>query len=255
MYSIAWRYNLSPAAVMTANPTVNPRAMSVGMQILIPITPTIAPTPGEILDETPTPTSTGTEIYQADCYPDSSGGLWCFVLVENEEESALENISALITLDEAGETRQEIAIMPLNLLPAGQSLPLIAYFAPPISDDYDVSAAIDFFLPVMPDDDRYLAVEIEGQDVEFSEDRKIANVTGEITLSGGQPDADYIWVNATAFDAQGRVVAVRRWDFNEAVSAGEEVSFSLILYSLGNEIDTVDVLVEAHRLIETTPSE
>jgi LysM repeat protein len=255
MYSIAWRYNLSPAEVMTANPTINPRAMSVGMQVLIPITPTIEPTPGDTQEVTPTPTETGTEIVQPDCYPDALGGLWCFVLVENEEETSVENLSAVVTLEDGDEARQEVAIMPLNLLPPGQSLPLIAYFEPPVSDNYEVSAEIDFFLPVMPDDDRYIEVEIVRQDIEYSEDRKTARVTGYLRLSDGQTDAEYLWINATAFDADGKVVAVRRWDVNETLPAGEESFYDLTLYSMGGEIDRVDMMVEAHRLIVATPSE
>lgn len=255
MYSIAWRYNLSPAEVMTANPTVNPRAMSVGMQILIPITPTIEPTPGETQEETPTPTQAGAEILQPDCYPDVLGGLWCFVLVQNEDDTAVENLSGVVTLEVDGETRQEVAIMPLNLLPAGGSLPLIAYFQPPVSENYEVAAEIDFFLPVMPDDDRYIEVEIVSQDIEYSQDRKRAYISGDLRLPDGETSAEYLWVNATAFDADGRVVAVRRWDVNETLSSGEALSYELTLYSMGGEMDRVEVMVEAHRLIEATPSE
>jgi hypothetical protein len=39
------------------------------------------------------------------------------------------------------------------------------------------------------------------------------------------------------------------------VSAGEKISFNLTLYSLAREIDRVEIIAEAHRLIEATPSE
>ncbi len=255
MYSIAWRYDLSPAEVMTANPSINPRAMSVGMQVLIPITPTLEPTPGETLEATPTPSQNGPEIIQPDCYPDALGGLWCFVLVENEEETAVENLSAVVTLEADGEARQEVAIMPLNLLPPGQSLPLIAYFQPPVSENYEVAAEIDFFLPVMPEDDRYIDVAMISQNVEYSEDLRTAHVTGDLRLSEVGAEAEYLWVIATAFDADGNVVAVRRWDANENLPSGAELSYELTLYSLGGAIDRVEVMAEAHRLIEATPSE
>jgi hypothetical protein len=73
------------------------------------------------------------------------------------KEEAVENISGVVTLLDGEETQQESAIMPLNLLPAGASLPLIAYFQPPIPESYTISARVDFFLPVMPSDQRYLA--------------------------------------------------------------------------------------------------
>jgi len=87
-----------------------------------------------------------------DCYPDALGGMWCFVLVKNDEAGALENVTGLIKLQQGEEIRQEIALTPLNLLPAGESLPLTAYFPPPVSEEYSISASVDFFLPVLPED-------------------------------------------------------------------------------------------------------
>lgn len=255
MYSIAWRFDLSPQAIMTANPSVDPRAMIVGMSLLIPITPTIEPTPGETSQATPTPTPQASQLKEPDCYPDALGGLWCFVLVENDSDEAMENISALVTLQDGESTRQEVAIMPLNLLPAGESLPLIVYFDAPVSMDYAVQAEMDFFLPVMADDDRYLDVEVVSQTIEFSDDEQIAVIQGELLIKDGGVDAEYLWVTATGFDANGRIAAVRRVDFQGPLSAGELISFTLNLYSLGAPIKEVAILTEAHRVIsnEETP--
>lgn len=253
MYSIAFRYNLSPAAIMTANPTVNPRAMIVGMSLLIPITPTVEPTQGEMSESTPTMVSSEESgLGEPVCYLETLGGLWCFVLFENETEGALENVSALVNLTDGETTRQEIAIMPLNLLPEGESLPLIAYFDGPVSPDYTVSVAVDFSLPVMAEDDRYLSVDVLDQSINLNDDGNVATVLGHLALAEGQPDADYLWLAATAYDSDGRVVAFRRWEWNQTVVAGESLDFNLNLYSLGGMIDRVDVLTEAHRVYEST---
>jgi hypothetical protein len=85
MYSIGWRFNVSPYQIMTANPTVNPRAMGVGTTLLIPITPNPNPTETPMVALTPTATPLFSARYPApDCYPDALGGLWCFVLVTND---------------------------------------------------------------------------------------------------------------------------------------------------------------------------
>jgi len=255
MYSIAFRYGLSPQAIMTANPTVNPRIMSVGTTLLIPITPmpgttaTSTPEPEEL---SPTPTQLYAELYQPDCYPDALGGLWCFVLVENDEDGALENVSAVVELELDGEILQEIAVMPLNLLPAGESLPLIAYFQPPVPDEYSVSARVDFLLPVMPEDDRYLDVTLTEQSTSLREEGRIAQITGELELPADRPGAQFVWVHATAYDDAGRVVAVRRWDRYEDLNPGEVISFEFSLYSLAGPIETVDVMVEARAIQEPT---
>ena len=244
-YSVGWRFGVSPQQIMTANPTVNPRAMGVGTSLLIPITPAPEPTEMPLVELTPTATPFFAAIQPPDCYPDAVGGLWCFVLVENDSGEPVENVSGVVTLRYGEETRRETAIMPLNLLPAGAALPLIAYFQPPLPADYTITAQVDFLLPVMPDDQRYLPVTIEDQTLELSTDGRTAEVSGVLTLPAGQPAARYAWVNATGFDADGRVVAVRRGDSPETLAGGLRLPFTLYLYSLGGPIAQVDLLAEA----------
>ncbi len=248
MYSIAFRYGLSPDVLMTANPEVDPRAMTVGMTLLIPITPTPPPTPtatSENNQETVEPTPDENALGTPDCYPDALGGLWCFVLVENDQDTALENVSATIKLGQGEDIRQETAITPLNLLPAGKSLPLIAYFQPPLPASLVASAEVNFTLPVMPGDQRYLDLVINDQTLDISEDGQSAIVSGTISLSSDQQDAQYVWLSATAFDIQGHILAVRRWENDLELLAGGEISFSVTLYSMDGPIDRVDLLAEA----------
>ena len=253
MYSIAFRYGIEPAALMTANPTVNPRMMSVGMTLLIPITPSPEPTPTASLAVSTTPTEEEDEALIPDCYLNALGGLWCFVLVGNEEDQARENISALVTLVGEDQTLQEVALAPLNLLPAGKSLALAAYFPPPIPAAYTATAMVDFWLPVMPGDDRYLNVALDAQEINLSENGRAARVRGEVTLPADQGAAQYVWVNATAFDEENHVLGVRRWESTSSLAAGETQTFEFFVYSLAGEIDRVEVLVEARRLDVVTP--
>jgi len=246
MYSIAFRY-------VIANPTVNPRMMSVGMTLLIPITPSPEPTPTASLAVSTTPTEEEDEALIPDCYLNALGGLWCFVLVGNEEDQARENISALVTLVGEDQTLQEVALAPLNLLPAGKSLALAAYFPPPIPAAYTATAMVDFWLPVMPGDDRYLNVALDAQEINLSENGRAARVRGEVTLPADQGTAQYVWVNATAFDEENHVLGVRRWESTSSLAAGETQTFEFFVYSLAGEIDRVEVLVEARRLDVVTP--
>jgi LysM repeat protein len=255
MYSIGWRFGVSPQAIMTANPSINPNLMIVGTELLIPITPTPEPTESQQSEISPQPTQAQFTLLEPACYPESLGGLWCFILVENDTEEAFENISAMLTLQQGVETRQKVAIMPLNLLPAGKSLPLVVYFEPPVSPSYTIAAEVDFYLPVMADDDRYLETEIEDLAIEYRDTRKVAQVSGELRLLPGQPDAAYAWIHATAFDDQENVVAVRRWTLNEMFKPETSQLFTLNLYSLAGEIERVELLVEAHRVFETSSEE
>ena len=249
-YSVGWRFNVSPQQIMTANPSVNPRAMGVGTILLIPITPGPDPSATPLVELTPTATPFFTDLQAPDCYPDPQGGLWCFVLITNTTEKPVENLSGVISLQHGDETLHVSAIMPLNLLPDGKALPLIAYIQPPLPEEYTVNARVDFLLPVMPGDQRYLPATITEQTQELNADGRQATVRGWVSLPAGQPTARYVWVNATAFDAEGRIVAVRRWDSPGLLSGGNELPFTLYLYSLGGPIERVDLLVEAPALAE-----
>ena len=79
-------------------------------------------------------------------------------------------------------------------------------------------------------------------------------MTGTVSLSAAQPDADYVWISATAFDAEGHVVAVRRWDNAEGLASGGLLDFRIILYSMGGLIDHVNLATEAQPVLaEETP--
>ncbi len=256
MYGIAFFYGISPQALMTANPTVNPRAMGPGTTLLIPITPGPEATATSAITETPSPTQPYAQLNEPDCYPEAAGGLWCFMLVVNDETSALENVSGIVRLTTGEETWEEPAVMPLNLLPQGEALPLIAYFQPPAPEAFTVSGEVDFYLPVMPGDTRYLPVEIQSQRLDLSEDGQSIQVSGTLALGDSGGEASYLWLQATGFDSAGNVVAARRWEVDGPVGTGETRDFTLSLYSLGGPIETVDLLAEAHRqqLASPTPT-
>lgn len=72
-----------------------------------------------------------------------------------------------------------------------------------------------------------------------------------MSLSADQADADYVWISATAFDEDGRIVAVRRWENSLALVSGGQLDFSITLYSMGGPIDHVDLLTEAQPISTT----
>jgi hypothetical protein len=56
--------------------------------------------------------------------------------------------------------------------------------------------------------------------------------------------ANTLWVLATAYDAAGNVVGVRRWDSPSALTAAAAVSFDFLVSSLGPGIEQVEFLAE-----------
>jgi len=247
MYGIAFRFGISPDVLMTANPTVNPRFMGVGTLLLIPITPQAetATTPTPAL--TPTPAYPFSKLHDPVCYPDGSGGLYCFILVENNTDQAFENVSGTITLfdEESNTNLSEFAIMPLNILPAQTSLPMIAHFAAPVPEAYSLEFSVDVVLPVPDNDIRYTEAVIDSKSITVSQDGRSATISGQLSLADEQASAESIWILAVAYDGDGQVVGLRRWEAQAALKPAEKQSFQMTLYSLGQAIEQVELITEA----------
>jgi hypothetical protein len=150
-------------------------------------------------------------------------------------------------LQQGDDTRQEIAITPLNLLPPGQSLPLVAYFQPPVAQGFNVSAEVDFFLPVMPDDDRYLSIEVLEKKIVIDDNGMAASISGTLQLPDDEGSPSYIWICATAFDKEGHILGVRRWESELSLDASDQMPFAFSVFSHGGPIAEVEMLVEVYR--------
>ena len=70
-------------------------------------------------------------------------------------------------------------------------------------------------------------------------------MSGSVLSQSQAADASQVWVAATAYDAAGRVVGVRRWESNAALAAGGTIPFDFLLSSIGGRIARVDFAVEA----------
>jgi hypothetical protein len=54
-----------------------------------------------------------------------------------------------------------------------------------------------------------------------------------------------VWIAAVAYDAQGQVTGLRRWQSNETLPPGGSLPFEMTVYSLGGDMVRVEVVVEA----------
>lgn len=241
MFGIALRYGLPLDALMTANPTVNPRAMSVGMSLLVPAgerpTPTVAnPTP------TPLPVRAGAPV----CYPRLDSSLMCLVVVSNTTTTAVENLGGVFRLRVSDGEMLEAPAMPLlNLLLPGAGLPLTAVILPPAPQHYELGFELTSALPVPESDARYLNAVIEGLEVGITPDGLSASVKGEVVMPPTGASAQTVWVGLVALNAQGQPVGVRRWESPQPLASGQRMAFSAMVYSLGEAIEKVEALVEA----------
>lgn len=233
LFAIAARFNITLDALLAANPGLNPLALAPGAQLLVPTGAGAATTP------LPQITPVAANIRPPLCYSSAAGELWCLVLVVNDGTQPMENVTGFVRLlSAAGEQLQTLeAVPPLNLLPVGAAMPLMAYAANPPANWASAQAEIASAFWVQGDDDLYVSVDrIDFGWGTAADDPAAARVQGQVSLAG---QASSLWVMAVAYDAAGQPVGVRRWESNG------ETGFDFWVYSLGADIADVQVVAEA----------
>ncbi len=238
---IAYLYHVSVQALLDANPGIDPYVLKVGSSMSIPASssqPTSA---------APSPTPVTIKLKGVSCKKVKDGGAWCFVLVRNRQDFPVEGVSAVVRIADIDGTdlRSQVAVAPLDLLPPGASLPLMVYFDPPAPSQLQADAELLTALPVPDGNNRYLPVKVSNSQVQIAEDGLSAAVSGTVALDAQEGKGKVVWIAASAYDADGRVVGVRRWENEKPLKAGQEQSFDMQVYSVGGEISKVELLAQA----------
>lgn len=239
MLGIALRFGLTLEELQAANPEVDPHFLSVDTDLVIPLE-------GESPEVQPTPTPEALRVEPARCYTTVQGAVWCFILATNQNAFALENIVARVRLfAPSGEVADEgEAIMPLNLLPAGEAQPLVIFFPPPLPRELIPQVELLAALPVPGNAGRYLSANIDIGETKIQEHGLQNTIRGKISLPNGSPEAGVIWLALVAYDQDGRVVGVRKWEAESGLTPGDSLAFEVEVYSLGDPIARVAVLSE-----------
>ena len=236
--SIAQHHGVSLESLLAANPGISATALEIGTKLVIPasnqatVEPTVTPAP--------------LPIQQAHCWPETTGGLWCFALLKNNYAETLENLSAHFALSDASgqELANQVAYGLLDILPPGTAMPLAAHFAGPVQADVSLHVQVLTAIRLLPGDRRYLPVRLENTLVSLDASGRTAQVSGRV-LSAGPDTANMLWVLATAYDGTGNVVGIRRWESIAALKADAPISFDFSVSSVGPAIARVEFLAEA----------
>lgn len=246
LFGIALFYGIALQDLLTANPTVNPYALRIGDQLIVPAaqsTPTLDPR------NPPSPTPVGLSLPRPDCYPTRDGGVWCFAMLDNPQPFDVEGISVVFRLYDriTGEILSQTAFPPLNRLPAGGKIPVAVFFPPPAVLQFDAGLELLTALPIPPESRRYLNTEIVQEEIRISADGLSAGVSGRVRLGGeeGEGGAVGVIVVAVALDEQERVVGVRRWESGQPLAAGQNLPFEMRVYTAAEPIARVVLLSEA----------
>jgi LysM repeat protein len=247
MLRIAFFYGLSLEDLMAANPETDPNLMSIGTVLIIPGSVETAPANAAAPAVYPTPTAIPVQTGQIQCISTREGGAWCTLPLSNPQDFALEGLTAVFRLTDRQNqaTVEQSAFLPLDRILPGQSLPLTAYFPPPLPMPYEAHAEILIALP-NPDDGRYLVARMNQQKVIFAENGLSAVISVNISLELPNATARQVRVAAVAYDQQDRVVGMRRWQNpdGQVLQAGQTLPVKLNIYSLLGSIQRVDLAVE-----------
>jgi hypothetical protein len=240
MSGIAFKFGVSLDELVAINPDVSPNSMSIGTELKIPSSST---NPTGVSTSTPVPAA----VEQIECYPTADRGMWCFVLVHNDTQNMIENLSAQVTLqDDNGDSLASApALSPLNILPPGDSLPLMVFFPPEIPPDVKPLTQLLTGIYLQPDDSRYLPVTLHNTLARVDSSGRDARVSGTVRLPEDSQPAYLVWVAAIAYDGFGQVVGVRRWESTAGIDPGGSLGFAFEVSSLAGEIERVEFVVEA----------
>jgi LysM repeat protein len=235
---VAERFGVSLDALLATNPGIQPAALSIGQTITIPSG--FQNTVSEFLS-IPALVNLG----PVSCFS-SIGGMTCLAPAHNPNPETLENVKVQITLfGENGEPLDsQEAILPLNILQTGQSLPAYAFFRN-ITLMHTVVAQLKASIPIISGDNRYIQASLQNLFVSINWDGSSAQAQGQVILADGQKPASLVWLAAIAYGADGQPIGFRRWEWSGSLSPGASQPFAITIYSLGPAIDHVDVLVEA----------
>jgi LysM repeat protein len=232
---IAEKFNISQDALRAANPDVNPNILSIGDTILIP-------DPSAPLAAASTLTPVPAPVTQAVCYPTADSGLWCFALIQNDTTNYLENVSTKISLfdEDNNLITSQTAFTPLDIVPPNSSLPVYVFF-PNISDN--LNPQIQILSALQGSGAGYLPATLNNTIALIDWDGKSAQVSGQVVLPAESTAATQVWVVAVAYDKNGTVVGVKRWE-GGAIQPGAMTPFQFAVASVSGVIEAVEFFVQ-----------
>lgn len=236
LYGIAIKYNISLDSLVSANPGLDTSLLIVGTEIIIPLAEEIytppTPTPYPLLQEKPV------------CYSTTDGGLWCYALVENNQNIPLENISLAFNIYDPDQVlvKSQIAFPPMNILYPGQSIPVGGLILDTQANQNQINTTL---LTAYPSDRTDPLVLISDYSLTYSRENTIAHVSGIFEILEGDLQGDQVWIAGVGF-SEGKPAAVRKWISAAGLEPGKPYEFDLQLYSLGPRLDQIQLFSELH---------
>lgn len=243
LLSIANQYDLSVTALQEANGILDPRSLQIGQELVIP-------RPEEAAVEnaaTPSPTPVAMTIQNIYFSETSIGGLWVLGEALNTSGAPVEQVRVTIALLDAQgkEIGKADGLAALDLVDVHERTPFAILFGSLPGRFAQYRAVASRAVPAYVGS-YYRDLQIrnlEGAGERFS----AYTVTGTIYNSGPE-EAIEAQVVLTAYDALGRVIAMRKItpEYN-VVPRGGETNFNAVLAPVGGPVDHVEAVAQGRR--------
>ncbi len=233
---IAYNIGLKVEDILAANPGLDAAFITPGQQIVIPVL-----AGGKLV--MPQPTLVPVHMDMPECYPTADGGLRCIAAVYNGSADYVEGLRALFTLHGADGTplKSLPAILPLERLAPGKTLPVVTFFAPPVDEVKGISLDLLNALSGRTAEARFVDISIQVSETMIEKDGNQAVVKGQVALTGAGQNASKIKIVATGYSKDGRALGTRTWENTQPLTGAQSLPFSITVFSLDGPFENVDV--------------
>ena len=241
LLEIAFRYGVQFDDIVLVNPQIDPNLLRIGEEIRIPGSDG---EPVEIL--LPTPTPIPVQIKTLECHESPTLAFICMVSITNNEEFMIAGVSAHITLhDRDGQVLDnQIVYAPLNQIPTGQEIPLIAIFDRKPSEYSDFHVDLLSAVQVADLIDELPEIDVVDTQTIYKAAKTLAEVSGTLSIVAHEGDELLVRVVGVVFDAKGEPIGMNVWEERIDSANNEEIEYRFSIFSLGPEIAGISIYPE-----------
>jgi len=241
LLEIAFRYGVQFDDIVLVNPQIDPNLLRIGEEIRIPGSDG---EPVEIL--LPTPTPIPVQIKTLDCHESPTLAFICMVSITNYEEFMIAGVAAHITLhDWDGQVLDnQIVYAPLNQIPTGQEIPLIAIFDRKPSGYSDFHVDLLSAVQVADLIDELPEIDVVDTQTIYKAAKTLAEVSGTLSIVAHEGDELLVRVVGVVFDAKGEPIGMNVWEERIDSANNEEIEYRFSIFSLGPEIAGISIYPE-----------
>ena len=241
LLEIAFRYGVQFDDIVLVNPQIDPNLLRIGEEIRIPGSDG---EPVEIL--LPTPTPIPVQIKTLECHESPTLAFICMVSITNNEEFMIAGVSAHITLhDRDGQVLDnQIVYAPLNQIPTGQEIPLIAIFDRKPAEYSDFHVDLLSAVQVADLIDELPEIDVVDTQTIYKAGKTLAEVSGTLSIAAHEGDELLVRVVGVVFNAKREPIGMNVWEERIDSANNEEIEYRFSIFSLGPEIAGISIYPE-----------